>query len=293
MTRQKALFAVGLIGACLGASQAPAAAFPVAAMAHYLDTQAGSARALGAGLALVSVPQGITDLKLNPAGIATLSGSQFTAQHHAWSQGFFQDSLTLAWPGGEKGNFGIYAQNTDFGGYGATAREATLAWASQVGANVWGGMTAGAMERSANGESDLAYLASIGTLWTPAYAWSSGFSVQYPGSNPQASNDLVWRGGISYHIQNWLHPATAALSMLFADGSGRLQFGLEDRIAAVWFFRAGYQLDLKDQGYEGLHGVSGGIGYRAGDYDIDYGLMLFGVQGASHRVNLTWNFVQN
>ena len=74
------------------------------------------------------------------------------------------------------------------------------------------------------------------------------------------------------------------------NGYSRLQGGLEGDVDEHFFLRAGYQLSLPDNQFEGLTGLTAGAGLKIGSFALDYAYVPFGDFGASHRVSLGYVF---
>jgi hypothetical protein len=53
--------------------------------------------------------------------------------------------------------------------------------------------------------------------------------------------------------------------------------------------RGGYNSRLQSKGPEGLRGICGGIGIRAGDFSFDYAIVPFGFLGDTHRFSVGWS----
>jgi TolB-like protein len=95
---------------------------------------------------------------------------------------------------------------------------------------------------------------------------------------------------------------SAGLACAFAGTvrvAGEARIGLADKVndvgaGAEWApiprvaLRAGYRRPLSDQGWQGLTGLTAGVGLRLGNLVLDYAFQPYGELATSHIVSLSW-----
>jgi len=72
-----------------------------------------------------------------------------------------------------------------------------------------------------------------------------------------------------------------------SSGSNLFRLGAEYQMANGFSLRMGYRTDPDRSG---LSRLSGGIGYKSGNYQIDYAFISYGELGDVHRASLTISF---
>ncbi|MFA5139787.1 MAG: PorV/PorQ family protein [Elusimicrobiota bacterium] len=67
------------------------------------------------------------------------------------------------------------------------------------------------------------------------------------------------------------------------------EFSVDTPAGVKLMVRGGYNSRLQFKGPEGLRGISGGIGIRAGDFSFDYAIVPLGILGDTHRFSVSWS----
>ncbi len=266
---------------------APAHAAP--AGFAFLEVPA-TARAAAMGGAYSAVADGAEASFWNPAGLAGVQGTQFSATHVESFEGLKHDQFALAgrmWGGGLSGSLrAMYSQPIDerddlgnlVGSFGSHDLEFQAAYGRTFGSRVRGGFELQAVRERIASEAATTWSGSAGVTWDPAALRGArvAFVAQHLGP---AANYVIdgQRGGdmaLPMAVQSgvsWNRAAGhgldygLALDTRFARGrQGILAAGGELRSTTGAALRLGWRVN------DDIANVSAGLGWRIGRANVDY-----------------------
>jgi len=252
------------------------------------------ARATAMGEAFTAVADDSTSLYWNPAGLASLKGSELSASYSNWFQGISHGYLSLGFPLGRTA-VGIGANylavesldgRDDFanptGTFDASDTGVWVGFAVRIG-RVALGASAGGVRSTIAGESEETYLGTVGGLFSIRDNVTVGAAVHNLGA-PLGEDPLprVVRGGVAVTVGSFILAADAWSS---DDSSLQYSGGLEGRLGQAVVLRCGYM-----PGREDGPGWTAGLGLRAGSVGVDYAYLPRGELGPAHRASFTAYF---
>ncbi|MCX5786945.1 MAG: PorV/PorQ family protein [Elusimicrobia bacterium] len=314
---------IGVLSAALlcGSASAAETDYSAGARALPLQQEAGTARAMAMGSAVVAVPQGSASLLWNPAGLSRMSCSEIGLHHNSGLADTIQEIAVLGIPLGEVkddgkgGSLGGFAASLGYVNYGSFAGRDTLGnptdnyhagdfsgsagWGMELLPNIAGGVDVKVNRSDFGDKAYNAYAGDVGVLWKVIPAVDLGLTYANFNLGPKVGgNQLVqgWRLGAAWKVyRHWL---LAAAGELQNSAMNRMQLGTEYLIGNirgnagnVLALRAGFQANYPNPQLTGLTGLTFGLGYtitRA--LALDYAMVPVGSLGVSHRVSLTFKF---
>ena len=133
---------------------------------------------------------------------------------------------------------------------------------------------------------------AIAGLWEPLKGFRVGLNYANLGSSVGGyAKASELRLGTSLTLPVSTHQViVAASTQIEPGGVSRLQLGAEGVIEDMVAIRAGYQLNLAEQGFEGIAGMTLGAGIKLNSISLDYAYLPFGDLGASQRISLSYEF---
>jgi hypothetical protein len=157
-------------------------------------------------------------------------------------------------------------------------------------ANPWGpkGSTGLALEFVNEDAGGALVCASLGTVIQVAEKWSAGLAIQHigpavDGFSPPAQAKV---GGL-YRVFDGLGVALDAVYGI-ADADMAVTLGAEYSPHPMAVLRLGYKQNARNQGLDGITGLTAGLGVNYGRYGLDYAYQPFGDLATSHRVALVF-----
>lgn len=262
-----------------------------------------SARANAMGEAFVAVPEGLDAMDFNPAAIVSCDGPGWALHHQTWFGSLHRESLSYQHPLGPWGLGG----SLRYLGYGTlTARDEAgepigsyhpyRLGGSLTAGRAWKAFFFGATARYTREVIDGAIFQSLGgdlgVLWRPSPRLSAGFAYSQFGTDVRTYlTPESYRSGLSYSLAQ-SHAVSVRASVEYdwePLGVPRLHWGAEGLFNNRFALRGGYSFDLVRNSLQGFHGLSTGMGFRAGDLWLDYAYLPQGDLGQSHQVSLRFN----
>ena len=274
-----------------------------------LNNFGGSSRGAVLGTAFVGVAEGSESILWNPAGLGRLKAVNLGIHHNSWLVDTFQESITLAFPMGQLGVFGLSAEYTGLGTFEdrdltgkvlgeskAMAWGSSLAWGRSVHPSLDVGVRLRVDGQNLGDESLVAVSSDLGLLWqVPVYGLKVGAAASNLGTGLEdASQVATFKMGVARPIV-----FGRGFSLLLATGFNVEQFGTHRIYLAselVTFhnlsLRAGHNISIQDNNLGGMAGSSFGAGFKFSALQLDYTFLPMGLLGDSHRVSLSWQFAQ-
>jgi hypothetical protein len=297
------LLAFFALPAWLGAVQETV--YGSAGLAQPVDQAGVGARALAMGSAYVGVADDSTALMWNAAGLASLKSMDISLHHNSGLADAVQETLLFAGPLGGLGAFGAgfnYVNNGSFEGRDASGNLTSdfnagslgfqAGWGSAVTTGLSLGAALKASSQSLGGQTYSSFAGDVGGLWEPLLGVRLGLNyanIGTPVGGSTKANGL--RLGASFNIPIDKDALLlAASTQLDPGGVNRVQVGAEGSLSSMFFLRAGYQINLAEQGFDGFSGATFGGGFSVSQLRLDYAYLPFGDLGASQRVSLAYEF---
>lgn len=270
-----------------------------------LAMQNGTARSVAMGSACASLAPGASALFFNPAGLGFLKNVELALHHNSGLGDRIQETAIFGFDAGAAGGFGIsinYVNNGVFerrddlgnllpGGNGAGEFGGSLGWGKQMLPDFYAGVALKAGSKTLAGRDYGSIAADAGILWEAAPSLKIGAAYMNLGGTmagfPVASG---FRAGASYDMD---FGGSNGMMMAFSgethtDGLSTLNAGLELRGFSIVSVRLGYVYNFSDTRFEGLAGMTAGMGVKLQGVELDYAYVPFGDLGGTHRVSLTY-----
>jgi outer membrane protein OmpA-like peptidoglycan-associated protein len=283
--------------------------YSVSQLSDPLYTLGGTARATAMGDAFAGVADDAASLLYNPAGLGWMDMPELGIHHNSWLVDSYRETLLLGLPlstgGGlaaevsymDWGSFEIRDDNGTLDGtYTDKDLEAAMGW----GMKLWGegekgfsiGLTLRGLKDHLYENDDFGLSGDLGALWAPYPIFRLGLAYTHLGTDVEGSSqESSFRAAASLYNVAIGRTATltlAAATAIEPSGVSQLELGGESWIASILALRLGYDLSLSDNELGGLNSVTGGIGFRYQDYEIDYSYLPYGDLGTSQWVSLTY-----
>ena len=279
--------------------------------ASWLDIPSGAKQAAFSG-SLGALVDDVEALRVNPAGLADLSGDQVIALHNQWAQnltmehfayghGFGTSGIAL---GGDYINFGQVALY-DLSPLGAPQANGTFSplgmdFYAGAGLEVAPGLSLGAegkilFQSLVSGTTSSAEAIDLGILYRHRpTGLSGGLALLNLGTTLDGA-DLPLALHLSAAYQTEL--AVGHEIALGADGGlalndkngSTVSVGAEYLYQGLAALRVGYRLISSGQ-LGGLSGLSAGVGLNLGPTEWSYALTTLGELGVGHQVSLSYRF---
>ena len=299
--------AIGL--ALLSEARADTNIFAVSQLASPVYTLGGTARATAMGDTFAGIADDASALFYNPAGLGWLETPELSAHENSWLVDTSRESVLLGLPlstGGamatsfsymDWGSFDIRDQNgTLEGSYTDRDLEVALGW----GEEFWGkglrglslGFSVRGLKERLYDNDDFGVSADLGALWVPDPLFRVGLSYTHLGTaiegSTQASNLDLAASLYDYHVGRAMTLTLAGATSIQPSGNPSIQLGAEAWISSIIAFRAGYVLSLTNDELGGLSGLTGGLGFKLKNYEVDYSYEPYGDLGVSQWISLTY-----
>ncbi|MFQ5675765.1 MAG: PorV/PorQ family protein [bacterium] len=291
--------------------------FPVSAKSQspvgfdFLRTQVGARPSAMAG-AFIAIPGDIHNLVYNPAGLSAITKRQGTASYlnHLldFQSGFFAYAQPIAQGTGAVAvNFFDFGQfersdvnNVVTGEFGANSLVFSVSYSQEVVQNLSLGGSAKFIRFQIDDLNETALAADIGLMFTiPDEDLNFGVGVFNVGTTTSAFIDtkddlpLSVQVGASKTLEHLPLLISASLVKVKEDDL-RFRLGGEITFTEQFFGRLGYNSVGQDQkvntGKDRLAGVSAGLGFKVGKFNVDYSFSSFGEIGSLNRVTLIGQF---
>ncbi|MFB0564041.1 MAG: PorV/PorQ family protein [Candidatus Lokiarchaeia archaeon] len=261
------------------------------------------ARAASMGGAFCAVADDVSAIYWNPAGLVQLERKEITAMHNEWIQGIRRESIVYAHPIKELLTLGvgitylytsglikrdIYGNELGetFGAYGGVT---TFSGSKMLCENVSIGVNLKIIQEGIEARKATAFALDIGVLYKlsklrlGAVIQNLGTKVKFEEKSFALPLDL--KAGLAYKALEHLILATDIDLPL--DNEINLRVGAEYQLADLLSLRLGFKTSqAKNTGV----GISGGLGFRFKDYQLDYGFLPFGDLGNTHRISFSARF---
>lgn len=264
-------------------------------------TRGVGGRAAGMGEAYTAVGDEASAVSWNPAGPGRLTGFSAVTMYDVAGQGMGLGYAAAALPVGpgvagaavSYFNFGEYESRDESGSASGNAVAADLAVSScyaiplpgWVGVHGWGGAGVELVSESVGG---MLMAANLGVVAALSSGVTAGVSVLHLGPGKEGfSLPTTFKVGAAYAVPRW---GTAAVDVGYEPGVklNWIALGAELTPMPDLALRVGYKADAADQGWEGLDGLTIGLGGRLDRFGLDYAYRPFGDLAVSHRVALVY-----
>jgi hypothetical protein len=280
------------------------------------------ARSVSMGEAFVAIADDANAVVYNPAGLAWVTDSQFSAMHMEYLQNIKYDSLSYARPF-KTGTIGIhvgylymndikrtlYEEDevyTQLGNFGAGDRTLVAGIGKKLSGTMSIGLSARFLRETLDDVSASAISADIGAIYKPFSTsrknepWLQGlafgaalqnFGTEMKFIEVRERLPVLMRLGISDVFLNGKLRAGFEFYKPFADYP-ELKAGVETELFGVLFLRAGYRYRTWQRANElgEISGITAGFGVVIYNYTVDYAFVPYGDLGNSHRLSLGGKF---
>lgn len=271
-----------------------------------LGDELASARSAALASAFVAVADDGAALFTNPAGLGSLTGGELSLHHQVWMADTSLDTLLISLPLPSWGGLGLAANYVNFGSFEGRDPSGTPQPSFSADRLVleggWGFAWSGAFssgvglrvaQQNLAGDHYLAATAQLGLLFHAFTDLNLGAALDGLGaSGSQGNSPLALAVGAAFAprpSRDWR--MVAALSGAFESGGmNRLRAGVEAVFQGAYALRTGYEMDLMNDQFGGLAGLTLGAGYRLGSLSLDYAFLPMGDVGTSHRISLSYRF---
>jgi hypothetical protein len=255
----------------------------------------------------------------NPAGISQHQGTPVSFSYTSYFVDISSASLAvthdfgigrfsagLVYFGyGDMAKMDEYANN--FGDFGAHDMAFLLGYGSQMGENFYYGLNAKFIYSGIDDYTSTGLAFDLGLQYViPESQWNFGFSVLNLGSQLESYGGhkedlpLDMRLGFSKRVERTPFMIFFSFNRLNEDEDNffkHFQYftgGAEIILGPSFKLRLGYdnmkRKDMKVGGSAGLAGISGGVGIKIKDYNVDYGYSSWGLIGGIHRFSISTAF---
>ncbi len=263
------------------------------------------ARPAAMGGAFTAVTDDANALSYNPASIAFMPQKEITFTHNEWLQGIRYEYVAVALPLNDSMAIGgsffflnageiAYRDNegslVDEGTYGASDMAATISYSQKLTGKLSVGISGRILSMTIENESAEAYQADVGIIVKLAQTLNIGFSLQNFGQEIKFINEadpspMNFRSGIAFRTMDGLLTVAADINFMTLD-TFVLNTGSEFRIQN-YSIRAGYQMVPSQDAFSSL---SFGGGLIFDNASIDYGWLMYGALGSTHRISISFKF---
>jgi len=272
-----------------------------------LDMGVG-ARALGMGGAYTAVADDASAIYWNAAGLGNLNNIQLGLTYDKWFMDTYFSQILLACPlpAGTIGADIVYLNLGSLQGrdaYGAPTQQlnpynmgGSLAYGINMG-DVSAGLTLEMINQSSGTFSNTGIGCNVGLLYKTGI-FSAGLDIQNIGSESAGNGytlPMNIKAGIALKIldttQNSLLAAIDT-QYLFNDAD-YLSVGAEYVYDQMLAIRVGYKAGFEQTNLQGLTGISGGVGLKFANFNLDYAVVPYGELGTTQWMMLTYMFGNN
>lgn len=269
------------------------AAGPGTTGANFLKIGVG-ARAAAMGEAFTAVADDSTSLYWNPAGLARVQGRELSAMYNVWFEGIGQGYVSAGFPllGGTMALGTNYVSMGDLEGrdesgnltepFQASDLGISAGFAGRLGRFLFG-LSGGMVRSTIDTDTKSAFLGTVGGLFEINQSFSVGVVAQNLGTKlGEDSLPLILKAGLALKLESFCLAADIGKSQETA-----LYYcvGIESWIGSVVALRAGYRTG-RDVG----PGWTAGLGFKMGEFELDYAYVPYGDLGNTHRISLGIDF---
>ncbi len=289
----------------LGVAVAQTATSAASGAVPLLNLQ-GSARDLGMGSAFVAVADDGSALFYNSAGLSGMRSPEVSLHHNSYLAGTFQETLSAAFPAGNKGGLGLALSYINWGAldlrdssgvsqgaFNDTDIGLTAAWGMEWTEGFSAGVAVRAVQQKVVNDLYTSLAGDLGVLWSPVKNFRLGAAYSNLGT-AVAGHSLTgqFQGGASatFDLSSRDRFLLALSGSWFSTNLGAAQAGGELVLDKRWSLRAGYQLPFTDNQVSGFTNFTAGAGVKIESLSLDYAYLPFGSLGVSHRVSLSYQF---
>lgn len=263
-----------------------------------------SARAAGMGEAFTAVGDDANAIYYNPAGLATLDKFELTGMHLQYFLDVNYETLSYIHPT-KSGVFGINfiylvkdnLERTEanplgrfrrLGKFSFSDESLTVSYSRKINSSFnWGINIKGIRERI---DTDTAWGAAFDCGVLRKGNFSYGAVIQNIGTPIKFDEEaflppMRLKFGVSYKLLGERLLLASDTDMEYA-GRSSVNAGVEFDPFGIIVFRGGYRYISGGYRLNRLFGISGGIGIRFSDYQLDYGFVPSAFLGSTHRISL-------
>ena len=261
--------------------------------ANFLKIGVG-ARAAAMGEAFTAVTDDSTSLYWNPAGLTRVKGREFSAMYNVWFEGIGQGYVSAGFPllGGTMALGINYVSMGDFDGRDESGNPTETFQASDLGISVGFagrlgrfllGLSGGMIRSTIAGNTQSAFLVTLGGLVEISQGFSVGAVAQNLGTRlGEDPLPLILKAGLALELGSFSLAADIGKSQ---DTDLYYCVGIESWIGNVVALRAGYRTG-RDVG----PGWTAGLGFKMGEFELDYAYVPYSNLGNTHRISLGIGF---
>jgi len=261
--------------------------------ANFLKIGVG-ARAAAMGDAFTAVADDSTSLYWNPAGLARVQGRELSAMYNVWFEGIGQGYVSVGFPllGGTMALGTNYVSMGDLEGrdesgnltepFQASDLGISAGFAGRLGRFLFG-LSGGMVRSTIDTDTKSAFLGTVGGLFEINQSFSVGVVAQNLGTKlGEDSLPLILKAGLALELGSFCLAADIGKSQ---DTDLYYCVGIESWIGSVVALRAGYRTG-RDVG----PGWTAGLGFKMGEFALDYAYVPYGDLGNTHRISLGIGF---
>lgn len=261
------------------------------------------ARPVGMGGVFCGIADDVNAIHYNPAGLIQVKQKEIIVTHNEWIEGIRSEFLGYAHPVNKYWVLGltlnylyitglverdIYGNESGktFGGNNGVV---TFALCRKLQDNISAGANFKIIREAVKDKNDVAYALDIGFL----YRWTKlklGIAVQNLGTKIKLYEEsfslpLNFKFGLGYKLIENMELGLDVNKPI--DNEIDIRIGGEYWVADIIALRVGYKIDQEEN--TGI-GIAAGLGFRYGNYQIDYSFLPFGDLGNTHRISLNVRF---
>jgi hypothetical protein len=266
-----------------------------------LDMGAG-ARAMAMGEAFTAVSDDSSAIYWNAAGLGTVRKAEASLSYNKWFMDTMFSQFLIAVPL-SAGTIGANLMYMNLGdvpvrdAFGATTQDIfPYMLGGSLGYGIsFGAVSAGAalkiISQSVNNANNIGYAGDAGVLLKEGI-FSAGLAIQNVGYSAGYDLPMNVKAGIALKVlDSQQHALLIAVDSqyLFRDALS-LSAGAEYVYMDLLALRAGYKAGFGPINLDGLKGLSGGIGVKISNLDVDYAIVPYGDLGITQRVTLSFVF---
>ena len=266
------------------------------------------ARAVGMGEAYTAVGEDADAMAWNPAGLGLLKGGSLKAMHNQWFEGIGMEYVGFAHNVSGVGTFGMSGRYLWMGEMDVTSADdpegrgnkftaydvaGTISYGRKI-RDISGGMNIKIIQEKIDDVSGIAYAVDLGGIYEMSDSLRVGTSLSNVGNKMKLIKEgyplpVEWRVGVGYNPLAKKSLLLASDIKVGIDSGISGHIGAEVRIKDLIAVRAGYKTDtIGDLDY--LSGLSAGIGFDGGEWQLEYAWVPYGDLGNTHRVSLGMKF---
>lgn len=266
------------------------------------------------GESYVAVANDVNALYWNPAGLTLNPNISITAMHYEWFQDIRYDFLGFSRPLGNRNAIGFYVgglytsdleKRNDIWDEEPIDKFSTgdyflgIAYSRDITSSISFGLAGKGIYQKIDDENATGMAFDIGLHFHPMTLHYLTFGANVQNIGPklkfrEESDDLPLNFRVGTALSFPERGFTFATELnLPNDNNPRLSAGLEYWIKELFAFRTGYRYKFEgnDATDDDLEGMSVGVGFYISGAEIDYAYAPFGNLGDTHRISLTYSFI--